>query len=132
MDVGGTFTDVVVFDGRSIRGRKVPTSPNQADGVTAAVSGQRDDVFLHGTTAATNALLEERGARVAGVSVLIDRATGCRARAGQGNTTFEVFEQDNMPEPCDLAEDLPDIFNDAFGTDPDPEEGSEEEAEPLF
>ena len=66
------------------------------------------------------------------VSVLIDRETGCRARAGQGNTTFEVFEQDNMPEPCDLAEDLPDIFNDAFGTDPDPEEGSEEEAEPLF
>ena len=66
------------------------------------------------------------------VSVLIDRATGCRARAGQGNTTFEVFEQDNMPEPCDLAEDLPDIFNDAFGTDPDPEEGAEEEAEPLF
>jgi len=66
------------------------------------------------------------------VSVLIDRATGCRARAGQGNTTFEVFEQDNMPEPCDLAEDLPDIFNDAFGTDPDPEEESEEEAEPLF
>ena len=26
VDVGGTFTDVVVFDGRSIRGHKVPTS----------------------------------------------------------------------------------------------------------
>jgi N-methylhydantoinase A len=29
------------------------------------VSGSADDIFLHGTTAATNALLEERGARVA-------------------------------------------------------------------
>ncbi len=66
------------------------------------------------------------------VTVRIDRETGCQARAGQGNTTFEVFREDNVPERCDLAEELPDIFNDAFGTDPEPEEESEEEAEPLF
>ena len=65
VDVGGTFTDAVILDGRSIRSSKVPTEANQADGVAAAVDGGRDDVFLHGTTAATNALLEERGARVA-------------------------------------------------------------------
>ncbi len=65
VDVGGTFTDVVVLDEGTIHGAKVPTRPQQADGVAAAVSGGRDDVFLHGTTAATNALLEERGARVA-------------------------------------------------------------------
>lgn len=65
VDVGGTFTDVVVFDEGSIRGKKVPTSLDQAEGVAAAVSGRADDLFLHGTTAATNALLEERGARVA-------------------------------------------------------------------
>ncbi|MEX1343980.1 MAG: hydantoinase/oxoprolinase family protein [Candidatus Limnocylindrales bacterium] len=65
VDVGGTFTDVVILDEGAIEGRKVPTSPHQADGVAAAVSGAREDVFLHGTTAATNALLEERGARVA-------------------------------------------------------------------
>lgn len=64
VDVGGTFTDVVVFDGRWIEGRKVPTSPDQSQGVIAAVSGDPDDLFLHGTTAATNALLEGRGARV--------------------------------------------------------------------
>ncbi|MEA2026160.1 MAG: hydantoinase/oxoprolinase family protein, partial [Chloroflexota bacterium] len=65
VDVGGTFTDIVVFDEGVVRGRKVPTSPDQADGVAAAVSGGPEDLFLHGTTAATNALLEERGARVA-------------------------------------------------------------------
>jgi N-methylhydantoinase A len=65
VDVGGTFTDVVVLEEGSIRGSKVPTRAHQADGVAAAVSGGREDVFLHGTTAATNALLEERGARVA-------------------------------------------------------------------
>ncbi len=65
VDVGGTFTDLVVLDDEGLHGRKVPTSPHQADGVAMAVSGERDDVFLHGTTAATNALLEGRGARVA-------------------------------------------------------------------
>lgn len=64
VDVGGTFTDVVVLDGDRITGRKVPTTPDQSEGVVGAVSGSGDDVILHGTTAATNALLEERGARV--------------------------------------------------------------------
>ena len=64
VDVGGTFTDVVVFSGAGITGEKVPTSLDQSEGVLRAVSGGPNDVFLHGTTAATNALLEERGARV--------------------------------------------------------------------
>lgn len=65
VDVGGTFTDVVVFDGDVITGEKVPTSLDQSRGVVRAVSGGPDDVFLHGTTAATNALLEGKGALVA-------------------------------------------------------------------
>ena len=69
------------------------------------------------------------------VSVLIDRETGCPARAGQPNTTFEVFRAGRVPD-CEVAEEIPDIFNDAFGTDPEPGEESreegEEEAEPLF
>lgn len=65
VDVGGTFTDVVVFDGGEISGRKVPTSPDQSIGVAAAVEGDVSDTFLHGTTAATNALLEGNGADVA-------------------------------------------------------------------
>ena len=65
------------------------------------------------------------------VSVLIDRETGCPARAGQANTTFEVFREDRVPE-CEVVDEIPDIFNDAFGTDPEPGEDSEEEAETLF
>jgi len=65
VDVGGTFTDLVTFDGDSISGRKVPTSVDQSVAVAGAVGGDSDDVFLHGTTTATNALLEEKGGRVA-------------------------------------------------------------------
>ena len=71
------------------------------------------------------------------VSVLIDRETGCPARSGQRNVVFEVFRDGRVPE-CDIAEELPDIFNDASGIDAptddaeDAEEETEEEAESLF
>jgi penicillin-binding protein 1A len=63
------------------------------------------------------------------VSVLIDRETGCPARAGQRNTIFEVFREGHVPE-CDIAETVPDIFNDASGIDPPPAEDGEEQQEP--
>jgi N-methylhydantoinase A len=67
VDVGGTFTDVVVLDGESIDGHKVRTTPDQSDGVALALSDRVDDVttILHGTTAGTNALIEGRGATTA-------------------------------------------------------------------
>jgi N-methylhydantoinase A len=65
VDVGGTFTDVVVYDGTTVTGRKVPTTEDQSEGVAGAVVGGSEDVFLHGTTAATNTLLQEQGAEVA-------------------------------------------------------------------
>lgn len=65
VDVGGTFTDVVVVDGGDLTGRKVTTSEDQSMAVADAVTSIDADMFLHGTTAATNTLLEERGARVA-------------------------------------------------------------------
>jgi N-methylhydantoinase A len=68
VDVGGTFTDVVAFDGATLVGGKVPTTTDQSIGVMNAVADLEltpGSVFLHGTTAGTNALLEERGARVA-------------------------------------------------------------------
>ena len=65
VDIGGTFTDVAVFGDGGLTGFKVPTTVAPADAVTGAIDWLSDDVFLHGTTAATNALLEERGADVA-------------------------------------------------------------------
>ena len=65
------------------------------------------------------------------VSVLIDRETGCPARAGQGNVVFEVFRQGHVPD-CEVVDELPDIFNDASAIDAGPEEESAEDEEPLF
>jgi N-methylhydantoinase A len=68
IDVGGTFTDAVLLvDGR-IRTTKVPTAARQEQSVVAAaraVGADRVERFTHGTTIATNALLERRGARTA-------------------------------------------------------------------
>jgi len=67
------------------------------------------------------------------VTVRIDRATGCPARFGQADTTFEVFRVGNVPD-CEQLEEITDPFNDAAGIDPDPEdeEDQEEEADSLF
>jgi N-methylhydantoinase A len=75
VDVGGTFTDAVVFDGSALHTAKAPTTPDdQSRGVLTAVeaalarAGAGADAiegFAHGMTVGTNALLEERGARTA-------------------------------------------------------------------
>ncbi len=69
------------------------------------------------------------------VSVRIDPESGCPARAGQRSAIFEVFRDDQVPE-CEVVDEIPDIFNDASGLDPEPEEESEEnpeeESESLF
>ena len=67
VDVGGTFTDLAQWDGTSVTVGKTPsTTEDQSVGV---VAGSRDVVpmgskakLVHGTTIATNALLERRGA----------------------------------------------------------------------
>ncbi|MDX1689847.1 MAG: hydantoinase/oxoprolinase family protein [Acidimicrobiia bacterium] len=68
VDVGGTFTDVVAWDGERLATGKVPSTPDQSEGVVAglaSVAGPEPGALLHGTTVATNALLERRGARTA-------------------------------------------------------------------
>ena len=76
VDVGGTFTDLLLFNddtGESFK-TKVPSTPD--DPSRAVVGGTKDiceiadidaseiEYFLHGTTVATNAVLEGKGARV--------------------------------------------------------------------
>jgi len=71
IDVGGTFTDAVFFREGEIRTAKVPTAAKQEESVIAAAraAGAEDvDRFTHGTTVATNALLERKGARTAFVT----------------------------------------------------------------
>jgi N-methylhydantoinase A len=72
VDVGGTFTDLIVADGRggAPRVAKVPsTLDNQAFGVLAAITSTGVplgdvELIVHGTTVTTNALLERKIARV--------------------------------------------------------------------
>jgi N-methylhydantoinase A len=71
IDVGGTFTDAVFFRAGELVTAKVPTRANQAESVLEAARavGARDvDRFTHGTTVATNALLERKGAQTAFVT----------------------------------------------------------------
>jgi N-methylhydantoinase A len=71
VDVGGTFTDAVVLDGGRVTTAKVLTAPHQEESVLAAAraaGAERVERFAHGTTVATNALLERKGARTAFVT----------------------------------------------------------------
>ncbi len=65
IDCGGTFTDVVADDGRIEKVASTPDDPARAVERAIATLGTPPDVLAHGTTVATNALLERRGARVA-------------------------------------------------------------------
>ncbi len=68
VDVGGTFTDIVILDTDSgdVRVTKVATTRNQAEGFLAGLRQltqlNRIDAVVHGTTVGTNALLERKGA----------------------------------------------------------------------
>lgn len=74
-DIGGTFTDVVLDVGETRYSRKVLTTPQAPETglllglelvlADAGLSFRDVDVFVHGTTLATNAILERRGARTA-------------------------------------------------------------------
>lgn len=70
-DVGGTFTDVIVaFSDGSMAAAKLPsTAPRFEEAILGAAAelagGMRMERLAHGTTVATNALLERRGARTA-------------------------------------------------------------------
>jgi N-methylhydantoinase A len=71
VDVGGTFTDAVLLDDGQLRTAKVLTAERQEESVLAAareVGAAEVERFAHGTTVATNALLERKGARTAFVT----------------------------------------------------------------
>ena len=75
VDVGGTFTDAVLLADGTLSTAKVPTRPAQEESVVEAARLVLDaaeapgvERFAHGTTVATNALLERKGARTAFVA----------------------------------------------------------------
>ena len=99
VDVGGTFTDLVAVraDG-TVELRKVASTPQDPSlglfRALDALGSQPIDVLVHGTTVATNALLERRGARV----VLITTA---------GFEDLLWLRRQDRPSLYDLARDHP-------------------------
>ena len=71
VEVGGTFTDLVAIEGERVIVTKVPSVPARPDdGAMAALAEANLDLstvqdLVHGSTVATNAILERKGARVA-------------------------------------------------------------------
>lgn len=72
VDIGGTFTDLVVSEGGRLRVHKLPSTPsNPAAAMLAGLEEiTKGDVaalsrVAHGSTVATNAILERRGAKTA-------------------------------------------------------------------
>jgi N-methylhydantoinase A len=120
VDIGGTFTDVVVVDdvGRATFG-KVLTTP--ADPAEAFLAGALDTLrragvdpgtverVAHATTLATNVILERRGATVAflttkGFRNLLTLGRGTR----MGDARFDLFfDADEAPVPDELCFEVP-------------------------
>ncbi|HEY5964503.1 MAG TPA: hydantoinase/oxoprolinase family protein [Xanthobacteraceae bacterium] len=72
-DIGGTFTDIAVFDdktGRLTFGKALSTPQRLVDGISSGVEKAGSDyasanLFLHGSTVAINTMLERTGAKTA-------------------------------------------------------------------
>ncbi len=106
IDIGGTFTDLALYDSDSeeLRVHKVRSTPDDpgralVEGVAElcelADVGMGDiDGVLHGTTVATNAVLEHRGA-----------STGLVTTAGMRDVVHIGRHQ--RPEPYSIMQDIP-------------------------
>jgi N-methylhydantoinase A len=73
IDVGGTFTDIAVLEDGRLRVHKLPSTPDDPSrGILQGVAetGVDEADFVHGSTVATNALLEGKGGRTALVTTL--------------------------------------------------------------
>lgn len=97
VDIGGTFTDFVLYDGE-LHSFKLPTDPAAPE--SAVLQGLQqiglgdDAELVHGSTVATNAVLERRGARTAFV-------------ASKGFRDLLTIGRQNRSELYDLFADRP-------------------------
>jgi N-methylhydantoinase A len=112
VDVGGTFTDLLLHDekrGRTYQAKTPSTPEDQSIGVAAGVrlicekagiSPGDLDLILHGTTVATNAVLEGKGARV---GLLVTAGFEYTLHLAKAWTPGPLFGWINMNKPDPLA-----------------------------
>ncbi len=69
VDTGGTFTDFVLVEGEQVNTYKLPSTPDDPSRAVLAglrhLLGDREALVFHGSTVATNALLEGKGSNIA-------------------------------------------------------------------
>ena len=112
VEVGGTFTDLVAIEDGNVRVAKVPSVPARPDeGATASLAAGQIDLgaveeLVHGSTVATNAILERKGARVA---LLITRGFRDVLFLQRHNRTriYDLFYK--KPEPVLARRDIIEI-----------------------
>src|SRR6516164_1318 len=109
VDIGGTFTDVVLVDEKSghIEVAKIPTTPSDVtegviDGIRQGLARYRVDpaavaVLAHATTIVTNALLEKKGAKAGFV-------------ATRGFRDVLELRRSSRPDLYDLFQDAPAVL----------------------
>jgi N-methylhydantoinase A len=112
IDTGGTFTDLVLADDRTIRGlHKAPTTPEDpwlgilaalglaawAEGLEVAALLGRTETIVYATTHATNAILEGRTARTAFLTT-------------EGHRDILLYREGGKHSPFDLSQPYPDPY----------------------
>ena len=112
VEVGGTFTDLVAIEDGNVQIAKVPSVPARPDegAMASLAAGQVDlgavEELVHGSTVATNAILERKGARVA---LLITRGFRDVLFLQRHNRTriYDLFYK--KPEPVLARRDIIEI-----------------------
>lgn len=115
MDIGGTFTDVTLFDERTghvALGKALSTPTNLVDGIMAAVARTTDslasaDLIIHGSTIVINAILERKGAKTALITTRGFRDVYEIGRINRPES-FNLFFRKHRPLiPRDLVFEVP-------------------------
>jgi len=107
IDTGGTFTDFVLFDGGRLRIHKVlstPAAPERAilQGIEALGLSTAGLRVIHGSTVATNAVLERKGVRTA---YLTNRGLADVLTIGR-QARRELYNLQPNPEPPPVPREL--------------------------
>jgi len=114
MDIGGTFTDVVVYDeqaGSYVAGKSSTTPSDLAEGVMAALATidahpELCSFIVHGTTQGLNAFLQRRGERVL---LLATKGAGDVYHIARGNRTRLYDIHFRKPTPLVPRADIVEI-----------------------
>ena len=106
IDTGGTFTDFVLFDGQSLRIHKVlstPHAPEQAilQGIQEMGVSTAGLQVVHGSTVATNAVLERKGVRTLYIT---NRGLGDVLTIGR-QARRELYNLQPQPQPPPVPRD---------------------------